>query len=62
MVDHDAPAATPAPGPAGELGPAELASISRTIAWDRRAGRATSTRAARNVELIVGDPRRPGGR
>jgi hypothetical protein len=57
MVDHEAPAVAPPPGPATGFGPAELASISRTVAWERRAGRPTSTRAMRNVELVLDDPR-----
>jgi len=62
MLDHRAPVAPPPPGPATSLGPAELASISRTVAWARRGGRATSTRTMRNVELVLDDPRRPAGR
>ncbi len=57
MLDHRAPVAPPPPGPATRLGPAELASISRTVAWERRGGRATSTRTMRNVELVLDDPR-----
>jgi hypothetical protein len=66
MVDHAAPVAPPAFGPAAGFGAAELASISRAVAWSRRpvrgGRRSTSTRSMRNVELVVRDPRRLGGR
>jgi metallophosphoesterase (TIGR03767 family) len=66
MLDHQAPVAAPSPGSAGALSPGELASISRAVAWERRpvrAGRrATSTRAMRNTELVLRDPRRQAPR
>jgi metallophosphoesterase (TIGR03767 family) len=64
MVDHAAPVAPPASGSA--LGPGELASISRSVAWSRRpvrrGKRTTAGRAMRNVELVISDPRRRAGR
>jgi metallophosphoesterase (TIGR03767 family) len=60
MLAHAAPTAAPPPGAA--LGPVGLASISRTLAWERRLGRRPTAAAAggsmRNVELVVRDPRR----
>jgi hypothetical protein len=60
MLAHAAPAAPPAPGAA--LGPAELASISRELAWGRRPPvrriAAGSGGPMRNVELVLRDPRR----
>jgi metallophosphoesterase (TIGR03767 family) len=59
MLAHAAPAAAPAPGAA--LGPAELASLSRELAWARRPGGRAAQPAGgpmRNVELVVRDPRR----
>jgi metallophosphoesterase (TIGR03767 family) len=59
MLAHAAPAEAPAPGAA--LGPAELASLSRELAWARRPGGRSATPAGgpmRNVELVVRDPRR----
>jgi metallophosphoesterase (TIGR03767 family) len=59
MLAHAAPAAAPAPGAA--LGPAELASLSRELAWARRPGGRSATPAGgpmRNVELVIRDPRR----
>jgi metallophosphoesterase (TIGR03767 family) len=61
MLAHGAPAATPPPGPGAALGPAELASISRALAWSRRpAGRRAPGPGGpmRNLELVVRDPRR----
>jgi hypothetical protein len=63
MLAHAAPAAAPAPGAA--LGPAELASLSRELAWARRPGGRAAKPAGgpmRNVELVVRDPRRAAGR
>jgi hypothetical protein len=66
MLDHEALTSPPAPGPATAFTPAELASISRATAWARRplgaGSRATSTRAMRNVELVLDDPRQSAGR
>jgi hypothetical protein len=62
MIDHAAPAAPPAPGRASAIDEAGLASISRTLAWERRpvrnGSRATSGPNMRNVELVLRDPRR----
>jgi hypothetical protein len=61
MLAHGAPAATPPPGPGAALGPAELASISRALAWSRRpAGRRAPGLGGpmRNLELVLRDPRR----
>ncbi len=54
-------AALPSPGPAAGIDQAGLASISRTLAWQRRpvrnGSRATAGPAMRNVELVLRDPR-----
>jgi metallophosphoesterase (TIGR03767 family) len=62
MLDHAAQGAPPAGGPAAALGPAELASISRALAWERRPVRQGRRRppsgaSMRNVELVLRDPR-----
>lgn len=61
MIDHAAPAALPAPGPVSAIDNGGLASISRTLAWQRRpvrnGSRATAGPAMRNVELVLRDPR-----
>ena len=59
MLPHAAPSAAPAPGAA--LDPAGLASLSRELAWARRAGGRSAAAAGgpmRNVELVMRDPRR----
>jgi metallophosphoesterase (TIGR03767 family) len=59
MLPHAAPSAAPAPG--GALDPAGLASLSRELAWARRAGGRSAAAAGgpmRNVELVMRDPRR----
>ncbi len=66
MLDHAAPVTVPARR-GSALGPADLASISRTVAWGRRPlrdgrRRRPSGRAMRNVELVISDPRRRAGR
>ncbi len=68
LLDHPAPAATPAPGPAGLFTEAQLASVSRALAWNdpQRPPKPASgeprtdrdgTRTDRNVELVLRDPR-----
>jgi hypothetical protein len=69
IVDHAAAPEPPPPGPADALTEARLASLSRAIAWndpqrppkpasgEPRTSRA-GTRADRNVELLIRDPRR----
>lgn len=69
IVDHAAPAAPPPLGPADLLTEAQLASLSRAIAWndpqrppkpasgEPRTNR-SGTLTDRNVELILRDPRR----
>jgi metallophosphoesterase (TIGR03767 family) len=61
MLPHAAPSAAPRPGAA--LDPAGLASLSRELAWARRAGGRSAAAAGgpmRNVELVMRDPRRGG--
>jgi 3',5'-cyclic AMP phosphodiesterase CpdA len=69
IIDHAAPAAAPPPGPADLLTDAQLASLSRTIAWNDpqrppkpASGEPETIRAGlpedRNVELVIRDPRR----
>ena len=62
MLDHAAPVLAPAGGRRSTLGPADLASISRTVAWGRRPlrdgrRRRPSGRGMRNAELVLRDPR-----
>ncbi len=68
VLDHAAPAAAPAPGAADVFAETQLASLSRTIAWNdpQRPPKPASgeprtnrrgTRADRNVELVLRDPR-----
>ena len=68
-IDHSAPAEAPPPGPASLLTDTQLASLSRTIAWNdpQRPPKPASgepetvragERADRNVELVIRDPRR----
>ena len=70
VLDLDAPVRAPAPGtPAGAFGVPELASVARTLAYnDPQAGGLASgdgkgdgQRSDRNVELLIGDPRRSRG-
>ena len=70
VLDLDAPVRAPASGtPAGAFGVPELASVARTLAYnDPQAGGLASgegkgdgTRADRNAELLIGDPRRSHG-
>ncbi len=70
IVDHASPATAPGPGPAGGFTPAEMASVGRTISYNdtQAGGRACDGAAcgegeadARNVELLVSDPRRSAG-
>jgi hypothetical protein len=69
VLDHAAPAAAPPPGPADAFTEAQLSSLSRVIAWNdpQRPPKPASgepdtiragTRADRNVELMLRDPRR----
>lgn len=67
IVDHASAATAPVPGPAGGFGPAELASVGRTLSYNdtQSGGRACGAEPCgegkardRNVELLVGDPRR----
>lgn len=71
IVDHASAATAPPPGPAGALAPTDLASLGRTLAYNdtQAGGRACEgapcgegDAADRNVELLVGDPRRGGSR
>jgi hypothetical protein len=76
IIDHASPAATPPAGtPAAGLGTFQLASLARTMSYNdlqvgsnpfRGGKHGEGTRGDRNVELLVGDPRRnplePGGR
>jgi metallophosphoesterase (TIGR03767 family) len=67
LLDSAAPAAAPAPGSALAFGPAQLASLGRTLSFNdpQREGLEGSSgsaekrgrRADRNVELLVRDPR-----
>jgi hypothetical protein len=68
IVDHDGPAAPPAPGPAAVLTEPLLASLSRAIAWNDpqrppkpASGEPRTNRRGeprdRNVELVLRDPR-----
>jgi hypothetical protein len=70
VLDVDAPVRAPAPGTsAAGFGVPELASVARTLAYnDSQAGglatgngKGDGQRADRNVELVVGDPRRSTG-
>ena len=70
VLDVDAPVRAPAPGTsAAGFGVPELASVARTLAYnDSQAGglatgngKGDGVRADRNVELVVGDPRRSTG-
>jgi hypothetical protein len=63
LIDHGAAIATPAPGtPAAGFGPGVLAAIARELAYnDPQAGIEDGAEGAprdRNVELLIGDPRR----
>ena len=69
ILDHDAPAAAPPPGPADAFTPAQLASLGRAIAWNDpqrppkpASGEPNTARAGtpadRNVELLIRDPRK----
>jgi metallophosphoesterase (TIGR03767 family) len=67
MLDSAAPAAAPAPGPAGAFTPTQLASLARTLSFNdpqdsglegsAGGGSKAGTRKDRNVELLVRDPR-----
>ena len=70
VLDVDAPVRAPASGtPAGGFGVPELASVARTLAYNDPQvgglasgnGKGDGTRPDRNVELLIGDPRRSGG-
>jgi metallophosphoesterase (TIGR03767 family) len=70
LLDVDAPVKAPAPGTsASSFGVPELASVARTLAYnDSQAGglatgngKGDGERPDRNVELLVGDPRRSTG-
>ncbi|MDQ4049904.1 MAG: metallophosphoesterase [Actinomycetota bacterium] len=70
VLDVDAPVRAPTSGsPAGGFDVPQLASVARTLAYnDPQAGGLASgngkgdgTRADRNVELLIGDPRRSSG-
>ena len=70
VLDVDAPVSAPSPGTsAAGFGVPELASVARTIAFNdpQAGGRASGDglgdglRADRNVELVIGDPRRSSG-
>ena len=69
VLDHNAPAAVPPPGPADAFTPAQLASLGRAIAWNDpqrppkpASGEPNTVRAGtpadRNVELLIRDPRK----
>ena len=60
LIDNVAPAAAPAAGDASTFTPLQLASLARTFGYnDPQAGLAAAGEAKdRNVELLVGDPRR----
>jgi metallophosphoesterase (TIGR03767 family) len=65
MLAHAGPAGAPPAGPGSALTPADMASISRELSWQRRPGGRRSAASGgphRNVELLVRDPRRPAGR
>ena len=67
ILDHAAPAAAPAPGPAAAFSEVQLASLARTLSWNdpQRAGQPGVAETAdrrgkksdRNVELLIRDPR-----
>jgi len=70
VVDHASPVTAPAPGAATGFSPEQLASVGRTVSYNdtQSGGRACDggpcgegESDARNVELLVADPRRSAG-